>query len=79
MSSVDKTKDGKDAKLDSGSRASTPLLGEGQQLDAEKEKETFTTKTSENGSGRELTTKEAYFASLNEWVSFRLKLARISH
>ncbi|XP_036342859.1 uncharacterized protein LOC118752150 [Rhagoletis pomonella] len=67
MSSVDKAKDSKDAKVDSGNRASTPVLG-GQQLDAEKEKEAFTTKAAENGSGRELTTKEAYFASLNEWV-----------
>ncbi|XP_054741293.1 protein FAM8A1 [Anastrepha obliqua] len=68
MSVVNKLKDGKDVNSEPEDAASKHLLGATQQLDAEKEKHVPTESATEKGNERELTTKEAYFASLNEWV-----------
>nr|XP_014085747.2 protein FAM8A1 [Bactrocera oleae] len=67
MASVDKENDIKNEKKCEDS--TTPPVGaEAQQLDAEKEKLVTSAPTAESDIGHEITTKEAYFASLNEWV-----------
>uniref|UniRef100_A0A034W1W5 Protein FAM8A1 n=1 Tax=Bactrocera dorsalis TaxID=27457 RepID=A0A034W1W5_BACDO len=67
MASTDKENDIKnEEKCDD---VTTPPIGsEAKQLEAEKEKLVASTPSAEGDIGREMTTKEAYFASLNEWV-----------
>ncbi|XP_011189980.1 uncharacterized protein LOC105216923 [Zeugodacus cucurbitae] len=67
MEHIDKENDIKNAEKCEDSTTS-PVGSEAQNIDAEKEKQVTTAPSTENVVGRELTTKEAYFASLNEWV-----------
>lgn len=71
MASIDKENDIKNEKK-SGDITTSPVVLETQQLNAEKEREAATAPSAESGIGREITTKEAYFASLNEWVCITL-------
>ncbi|XP_018804779.1 PREDICTED: protein FAM8A1 [Bactrocera latifrons] len=67
MASIDKKNDIKNEKKCEDANT-TPVGSEVKQLEAEKEKLVASAPSAESDIGREMTTKEAYFASLNEWV-----------